>query len=101
MWELLDDFAVGQAWEVSDECMERHEMQNLPYERDDIQSRRVVRVSEELHQCVDDAGSNFRELDGSDMDGLNQQLPVFRDLDPREELIKQVIHQAPRNDTLS
>ena len=64
--------------------MKRHEMQNLPNKRDNIQSRRVVRVFEELPQCVDDAGSNFREFDGSDMDGLNQQLPIFRDLDPHE-----------------
>jgi len=84
MRELLDNFAVGQAWEVSDECMECHKVQNLLNEHDNIQSWRVVWVSKELHQCMDDAGSNFREFDGSDMDGLIQQLPVFQDLNPHE-----------------
>ena len=49
MGELLDDFAVSQAREVSDKCMESQVMQN---ERDDIQGRRVVRVSEEPRQCM-------------------------------------------------
>jgi hypothetical protein len=60
MRELLDNFIVGQAWEVSDECMTHHEMQNLPNEYNSILGRRVVRISEEPHQYVDDAGSDFQ-----------------------------------------
>ena len=83
MRELYNDFAVGQAWEVSDECMKCPETQDLPNKCDDIQSQRVVRVSEQLHQCAD-AVSSFREFDVSDMDGLNRQPPVFRGPDPYE-----------------
>ena len=55
-------------------------MQNLPNERDDVMGRRVVRVAEELHQRVHDTRGHFRELDGSYVNRLNEELPILRGL---------------------
>jgi hypothetical protein len=45
---------------------------HVPDEGDDIQSRRVIGIAKELHQRMDNASSNFRELHSTDMNGLNQ-----------------------------
>ena len=48
------------------------EMKRSPDERDDVEGRWVIRVTEELHQSVHNARGNFRELDGSDVDRLDE-----------------------------
>ena len=59
----------------------------LPNEGNDIKRRRVVGIAKEVHQGVNDASRDFREFDGSNVNGLNQQLPVLRSL-KTENLIK-------------
>ena len=59
----------------------KQETESLPDERYDVQSGGVIRVSKELHQGMHDARSDLGELDGRDMDRLNEKLPVLRCLD--------------------
>jgi hypothetical protein len=44
---------------------------------DDIKRRRVVQVTEELHDGMDNAGRHLRKLDRSDMNALDEQLSVL------------------------
>jgi hypothetical protein len=79
--------------------MERHEMQTLP----NAMTSKVKGLFESPKNAIN-ASTTLAETSEnliSDMDGLNQKLRVFRDLDAHEYLIKRVIHQAPRNNTLS
>ena len=66
MRELLDDFAVGQGWEVSYECMNIIKCKTY---RTNVTISRAEGLFESPRN---DTGSNFREFDGSDMDGLNK-----------------------------
>jgi hypothetical protein len=50
---------------------------NTPNKGDDIKHGRVVRVTEELHKGMDNAGRHLRKLDRSDMDALDEQLSVL------------------------
>ena len=59
----------------------KNENGSVPDERYDVQSRGVIRVTKKLHQGMHDTRSDLRELDGRDMDRLNEKLPVFRCLD--------------------
>jgi len=61
---------------------QKHESKShLPDEGDDVQSRRVIRIAEELHERMDNISSDFRELHGTDVNRLYQQLAVFWSLD--------------------
>jgi len=46
--------------------------EHSPNESDDIQSRRVIRVTKELHKGVDNISSHFGELYGTDVNRLYQ-----------------------------
>jgi len=50
---------------------------NLPHECNDVDSTGVVRVAQELHEDIDDVGSNFGELDSAGVDALDEELTVF------------------------
>lgn len=52
----------------------------VPNKRDNVERRWVICVSEEFHKSVNDACSNFREFDSSNVDGLDEKLTVFRSL---------------------
>jgi len=52
-------------------------MKGLPNKCDNVKSRWVIGVAEELHQSVDDARSNFRKLDCGDMNKLDEKLPIL------------------------
>lgn len=51
-----------------------------PNERNDVQRRWVVGISQEVHESVHDGSCDFREANSADMDGLDKQLPIFRRL---------------------
>jgi hypothetical protein len=51
---------------------------HVPDERDDIECGRVVGVTEEFHEGVYDAGCDLGELDGHNVDRLDEQLSVLR-----------------------
>lgn len=51
-----------------------------PNERNDVQRRWVVGISQEVHKSMHDGSRNFREANSADMDGLDEQLPIFRRL---------------------
>jgi ABC-type transporter Mla subunit MlaD len=82
MRELLDNFIVDLAWEISDECMERREMQSLL----NAMTSRVERLFESLKNAISASTTLAAASKNliSDMDGLNQQLRVLRDLDQHE-----------------
>jgi hypothetical protein len=52
-----------------------------PDKSDDIQSRRVIRITKELQKRMDNVSSDFRELHGTDVNRLYQQLAVLWGLD--------------------
>ena len=56
---------------------------NEPNEGDHVDSRRVSRVSDELHEDVNDRGGDFRELDGARVDRLDEELTVLEVLKRR------------------
>lgn len=43
----------------------------IPYEGDDINSRRIISVSQEIHERKHDVGGDFRKFDGNDVNGLD------------------------------
>ena len=96
MREPFDDFAVGRVWEVGDEYTERREGYSA-YQTNATVFRveGLFKSPRNIHTCI-----ILRGFNSSDKDGLNRRLFIFRDLDPHEWLIKRVIHQGPRNDTL-
>lgn len=51
-----------------------------PNERNDVQRRWVVGISQKVHESVHYGSRNFREANSADMDGLDEQLPIFRRL---------------------
>ena len=52
-----------------------------PDKGDDIQCRRVIGITEELHKRMDNVSSDFRELYGTDVNRLYQQLAILWGLD--------------------
>ncbi len=51
-----------------------------PNKRYDINGRWVIRVSEEVHENVDDTRSDLGELDSARVNALNEKLTVFEAL---------------------
>ena len=50
---------------------------DLAHEGDDVERGGVVGVAEEVHEGVHDAGGDLGELDGGDVDGLDEELAVL------------------------
>lgn len=67
----LDEFVADgatQLWELLDD---------LAHEGDDVERGGVVRVAEEVHERVHDAGGHLGELDRAYVNRLDEQLPVL------------------------
>lgn len=65
--ELFGD-GWSQIWEL---------FHHFPDEGNDIDGRRVVGVAQKVHEDVDDIGGDFRELDSTRVDALDQELTVL------------------------
>ena len=49
-----------------------HVERYVPHKGDDVKSRWIIGIAKELHQRMDNASSNFRELHSTDMNRLDQ-----------------------------
>ena len=64
---------------MQDKC-EQTEV-NQPDKRDHIERRWVVRIAQEVHESMNNRGSDLRESDCAHMDRLDEKLPIFWCLD--------------------